>query len=75
MRNGSGRRSLLVGAMRKFVEIFEAAGGIGLFVDAKDQAARHYYEQFGFVSLPSNQLELFLPVRSIQAALAEVGRQ
>lgn len=68
-RQGIGKL-LLVGAMGKFMEIFQAAGGIGLFVDAKDQEARRYYEQFGFVSLPSNELELFLPVRSIQDALA-----
>ena len=42
---------------------------MGLFVDAKDQAAKRYYEQFGFVSLPSNELELFLPVKTIQEAL------
>ena len=38
-------------------------------VDAKDQDAKRYYEQFGFVSLPSNELELFLPTRTIQEAL------
>lgn len=62
--------TLLVAAMGKFIEIFNMAGGIGLFVDAKDQAAKRYYEQFGFVSMPSNELELFLPVRTIQEALA-----
>jgi len=61
---------LLMAAMGKFIEIFNTAGGIGLFVDAKDQAAKRYYEQFGFVSLPSNELELFLPVKTIQEALA-----
>ena len=69
-RQGLGR-SLPVGAMRKFIEIFNTAGGIGLFVDAKDQEARRYYEQFGFVSLPFNELELFLPVKTIQEALAQ----
>jgi GNAT superfamily N-acetyltransferase len=68
-RQGVGK-TLLVGAMVKFMEIFNSAGGIGLFVDAKDRNARHYYEQFGFVSLPSNELELFLPLKSIQVALA-----
>jgi ribosomal protein S18 acetylase RimI-like enzyme len=72
-RQGIGKL-LLVGAMGKFMEIFEAAGGIGLFVDAKDQAARRYYEQFGFVSLPSNELELFLPVRTVQEALAGLAQ-
>lgn len=68
-RRGIGK-TLLVAAMGKFLEIFNTAGGIGLFVDAKDQNAKRYYEQFGFVSMPSNELELFLPVKTIQAALA-----
>ena len=63
-RQGIGK-TLLVAAMGKFVEIFNTAGGIGLFVDAKDQEAKRYYEQFGFVPLPSNELELFLPVKTI----------
>jgi len=68
-RQGIGR-ALLVAAMGKFVEIFDTAGGIGLFVDAKDREARRYYEQFGFVPMVSNELALFLPARTIQGALA-----
>ena len=68
-RQGIGK-TLLVAAMGKFIEIFNSAGGIGLFVDAKDQDAKRYYEQFGFVALPSNELFLFLPVKTIQEALA-----
>ena len=67
-RQGIGK-TLLVAAMGKFIEIFNTAGGIGLFVDAKDQEAKRYYEQFGFVPMPSNELELFLPVKTIQEAL------
>ena len=67
-RQGIGR-TLLIAAMGKFIEIFNTAGGIGLFVDAKDQHAKRYYEQFGFVSLPSNELEMFLPVKTIQEAV------
>ena len=67
-RQGIGK-TLLVAAMEKSLEIFNTAGGIGLFVDAKDQAAKCYYEQFGFVAMPSNELELFLPLKTIQAAL------
>ena len=69
-RQGLGK-TLLIGAMGKFLEVFNTAGGIGLFVDAKDHDARRYYEQFGFTPLPSNDLELFLPVKTIQEALAE----
>jgi ribosomal protein S18 acetylase RimI-like enzyme len=67
-RQGIGK-TLLAAAMEKFIEIFSTAGGIGLFMDAKDQAAKRYYEQFGFVALPSDELELFLPVKTIQEAL------
>ena len=68
-RQGIGK-TLLAAAMGKFIEIFNTAGGIGLFVDAKDHEAKRYYEQFGFVSLPSNELGMFLPVKTIQEALA-----
>lgn len=67
-RQGIGKL-LLGAAMEKFMEIHNAAGGIGLFVDAKDLKAKEYYEQFGFIPMPSNDLELFLPVRTIQEAL------
>jgi ribosomal protein S18 acetylase RimI-like enzyme len=68
-RQGVGKE-LLMEALEKFMQIFEEAGGIGLFVDAKDEQARRYYEQFGFVSLPTNQLELFLPVKTIQELIS-----
>ncbi|HZM05304.1 MAG TPA: GNAT family N-acetyltransferase [Candidatus Saccharimonadales bacterium] len=67
-RQGIGK-TLLIAAMGKFIEIFNTAGGIGLFVEAKDQDAKRYYEQFGFVPMPSNELELFLPVKTIREAL------
>ena len=67
-RRGIGK-TLLAGAMEKFLEIFSRAGGIGLFVDAKDNEAKRYYAQFGFVSLPGNQLEMFLPLKMIREAL------
>lgn len=62
---------LLVAAMGKFLEIFRMAGGIGLFVDAKDLSAKAFYEHFGFVPLPSNEMQLFLPVATIQEAFPQ----
>jgi len=50
---------------------FSIRRAIGLFVNAKDQDAKRYYEQFGFVSMPTNSLELLLPVKTIQEALDE----
>jgi len=66
-------KTLLIAAMKKFIEIFNSAGGIGLFVDAKDEKAKAFYEHFGFVPLPSNELALFLPVATIQEALTQEG--
>lgn len=72
-RQGLGQ-VLLVAAMKKVEEVFESAGGLGLFVDAKDDAARTYYERFGFLPLPDNPLQLFLPLSTIQEALRATGR-
>jgi len=68
-RQGLGRL-LLVAAMKKFVEVFDSAGGIGLFVDAKDNEAKTYYERFGFIPMPDNPLLLFLPLQTIREVLS-----
>lgn len=69
---GQGLGKTLVGAaLEKFMAVFRNVGGIGLFVDAKDDKARRFYEGFGFVPLPSNPLQLFLPVKTIQAAVGD----
>ena len=41
---------------------------IGFFVDAKDSGAALYYRKFGFIPLPDNPLELFLPIDTIRNA-------
>lgn len=64
-------KMLVLGAMRKFMEIFRTAGGIGLFVDAKDANAKQFYERFGFIPIPPNDFELFLPVKTIEDAVKE----
>jgi hypothetical protein len=66
-------RLLVMGAMQKFMEIFRTAGGIGLFVDAKDANARHFCEKFGFRPIPPNDFELFLPVKTMEDAVSESG--
>ncbi len=63
---------LLIAAMQKVLEVFESAGGIGLFVDAKDEAAKAFYEHFGFVPLPDNPLQLFLPLATLRDAVGSV---
>ncbi len=60
---------LMFEAMRKAYIISENAGVIGLFVDVKDEKAKSYYEQYGFVSLEDNLLEMFLPLKIINQLL------
>lgn len=56
---------LIGSAVEKVILISENVGIIGLFVDAKDDHAKEYYEQFGFISLLGNPLLLFLPIQTL----------
>lgn len=59
---------LLAEAIHRTLLIADHAGLIGLFVDAKDDRARSFYEHFGFIPLPATPLRLFLPVATLKAA-------
>ncbi|MGB3637910.1 MAG: GNAT family N-acetyltransferase [Rivularia sp. (in: cyanobacteria)] len=63
-RQGIGE-IMMIEAMQRALIIAENAGGIGLFVDAKDEAAKTYYSRYGFVSLEDALLEMFLPLSTI----------
>jgi ribosomal protein S18 acetylase RimI-like enzyme len=58
---------LLTEAIHRTVLIAEQAGVIGLFVDAKNDSARTFYERYGFVTLPHQPLHLFLPTETLRA--------
>ena len=60
---------MMAEAMKRTLSVAENIGIIGIFVDAKNQNAREYYEQFGFIALQESPLELFLPLQSLQAAI------
>jgi GNAT superfamily N-acetyltransferase len=60
---------MMAEAIKRTLSVAENIGIIGIFVDAKHQSAREYYEQFGFIALLEEPLELFLPLRSLQAAM------
>lgn len=57
---------LLVEAIHKVAAVADAAGGIGLFVDAKDQDAARFYASFGFEPTPTEPLTLFMPMDTIR---------
>jgi ribosomal protein S18 acetylase RimI-like enzyme len=65
---------MMVEAMRRTLSVSENIGIIGFFVDAKNQGAQKYYEQYGFIPLPCNPLTLFLPLATLAAAVESLGR-
>ncbi|MFB2881241.1 GNAT family N-acetyltransferase [Floridanema aerugineum] len=67
-RKGIGE-ILMVEAMRKAFVVAETAGGIGLFVDAKDEKAKNYYSRYGFENLENSELEMFLPLSTIESLI------
>jgi len=57
---------LLVEAIYKVAAVANAAGGIGLFVDAKTEAAAAFYGRFGFEPTPTGPLTLFMPMDTLR---------
>ncbi len=66
-RQGCGT-IMVVNAIERILLVSKNLGIIGFFVDAKNEEAKGYYEKFGFISLPDNPLELFLPIATLQQA-------
>lgn len=67
---GKGYGTLLVAeAVNRTVFIADQAGSIGLFVDAKNNQARDFYKRYGFISLPGRDKTLFLPLKTLRAAM------
>ena len=46
----------------------ECVGIHAVVVDAKDDAAKAYYERLGFIAFRDLPLSLFLPIASLRAA-------
>ena len=57
---------MMANAIERVLLVAKNLGIIGFFVDAKNESAKQYYEQFGFIPLPDNPLELFLPIATLR---------
>ena len=57
--------ALLGEAVHRTATIAGQAGLIGLFVDAKDEAAQGFYEKYGFVPTEDRPRQLFLPAETL----------
>jgi predicted GNAT family N-acyltransferase len=57
--------TLLMDALTRSKHISDNAGGFALFVDAIDESVLPFYERYGFKSLPSQPLTLFIQVADL----------
>jgi GNAT superfamily N-acetyltransferase len=56
---------LLIGAIKRTLAVSDEIAIYSMVVDAIDERAQHFYEQFGFSLLSSDNQRLFLPLKSI----------
>ena len=57
---------LLVDALRRSLAQSRQIAAMAVVVDAKDDAARAFYERYGFQQLIEHQNRLFLPMKTIE---------
>ena len=67
---GQGLGSILLAdALQRIVQASQVMAVYAVVVDALDKRAAEFYQQFGFIPLPSQPLKLFLPMDSVAALL------
>ncbi|MCP4043482.1 MAG: GNAT family N-acetyltransferase [Gammaproteobacteria bacterium] len=67
-RQGMGLGSILLAdALRRIAQASQVMAVYAVVVDALNDQAVEFYGQFGFISLPSQPLKLFLPMDSVAA--------
>ncbi len=64
---------LLIDAMQKTLNVSYKMGVAGLFVDAKHEQAKAYYNQFAFISMPDQLNNLFLPLATLAKSLGSTN--
>jgi GNAT superfamily N-acetyltransferase len=60
---------LLMDALRRAWEQTGHIGSVAVVVDAKNTAAKQFYESYGFIAFPDDRLRLFLPIDTIPELL------
>lgn len=66
-RQGVGKK-LLRDALGKALGVSETIGVRAVIVDAKDDAAKVWYESFGFAALPGRPMTLYMLMKDIRAS-------
>lgn len=65
---------LLADAIKRVLQATAAVAAYAIVVDAKDDRARHFYESFGFIPLPSRPRRLFLLTETAATGLARAAK-
>jgi GNAT superfamily N-acetyltransferase len=60
---------LLVEIFKKVLVLSKEAGGYCILVNAKNENVKNFYKKYGFISFKDNELNLFLPLKSIDTTL------
>ena len=61
---------LLLDALHRSLGHSRHVASAAVVVDAKDEAARRFYQHFGFLALPDTPNRLFLPMKTIETSFA-----
>lgn len=62
---------LLIDALRRSLALAELLGIHAVEVDAIDAEAKTFYEKYGFVGLPDQELHLYLPITTIRDSFGD----
>ncbi len=57
--------TLLIHALQKIAQVSKEVGVFAVILDAKDQAAKSFYQKYGFIPFVDQPLKLFLPIKTI----------
>ena len=62
-------QALVRDALLRAVHAADIAGLRAFLVHAKDEAAKNFYQKLGFISVPHNDLHLFMKMSNVRASL------
>lgn len=66
---------LFLAAGARALSVASEVGGVALAIDAKDANAVKWYERFGAMRLMDSELQLVLPLSTIQTAIAAAAKR
>lgn len=66
---------LLMGALERALEHSKNIASLAVVVDAKDDRARVFYQDYGFIDFPGHPNRLFLPMQTIEQLFPEVPQR